>query len=91
MACKCWAILTPREKHSYLIDFLDTETARWGRCVFQSECPHGMQEWADHLAAAGQLLVHDKNTGEKFQMDHPRVMGVDAYAAAHLPIVDPVN
>jgi len=78
------------EKHSYLIDLIDTETDRWGKCVFQSECPHGMQEWAEFLAARGDLEVIDPNTGEKFLMSHPKVMGVDARAAAHIPIVDPV-
>jgi hypothetical protein len=78
------------EKHSYLIDLIDTETNRWGKCVFQSECPHGMQEWAEYLAFRGDLEVTDPVTGEKFLMLHPRVMGVDARAAAHIPIVDPV-
>jgi hypothetical protein len=78
------------EKHSYLIDLIDTETNRWGKCVFQSECPHGMQEWAEYLASRGDLEVTDPITGEKFLMAHPQVMGVDARAAAHIPIVDPV-
>jgi hypothetical protein len=78
------------EKHSYLIDLLDTETARWGQCVFQSECPHGMQEWAEYLASKNDLHVVGPVTKEKFQMRHPQVMKVDPHAAAHIPIVDPV-
>lgn len=91
MACDiCWAVPEPAKKHSYLLHLLDTETARWGMCVVQSECSHGMQEWMEHLAANGQLTVHD-NAGNEFQMDHPKVMNIDAKSAAHVPIVDPVN
>jgi len=49
-----------------------------------------MQEWAEQLAAANALWVHDK-TGEKFLMAHPLVMVVDGCAAAHIPIVSPAN
>ncbi len=92
MACSlCWVSpsVTP-SKHSYLIELTDEQTGRWGRCVFQSECPHGMQEWATHLAEQGALYVHDE-AGERFLMLHPRVMHVDAEAAAHIPTVDPTG
>jgi hypothetical protein len=82
-------VVTPRpRKHSYLIQLLDTETARWGRCVIQSECPHGMQEWVSYLATRNELYVHDED-GEKFLMLHPLVMDVDHQTAAHLPLKDP--
>lgn len=91
MACSlCWAIPQPRKKVSFLVYLSDEETGRWGRCVFQSECGHGMQEWAQTLAGQGVLYVHDEND-EKFLMTKPRVIYVDSEAATHLPIMDSVN
>lgn len=91
MACSlCWVNPQSPSKHSYLIELTDDITGRWGRCVFQSECVHGMQEWADHLASINSLWVHDEND-ERFLMLHPVVIRVDAEAAAHLPIVDPLG
>lgn len=93
MTCTtCWVGTGhPPQKHSYLLYLADENTGRWGRCVIQSECQHDMQEWVEHLASTGSLMVHDTRTDEKFQMDHPRVMHVDEKTAAHIPIVDPVN
>lgn len=89
MACElCW--ITPAQKHSYLVHLIDTETNRWGRCIVQSECSCDMQEWLTHLAAIGNLSVHDEND-EKFTMTHPLVIDIDTESAAHLPLVDPVN
>ncbi len=85
----CWAVPWPRRKRSYLIHLVDEQSGRWGRCVFQSECEHGMQEWAQQLADEGMLHVHDYTTEEKFLMTHPRVIHVDSEAVKHLPIVDP--
>jgi hypothetical protein len=91
MTCQvCWSIPSPPVKRSYLIEIVDQKTGRWGRCVFQSECSHGMQEWAQTLADAGALTLHDQND-EKFCCTDPRVIHVDDKAVAHLPIVDPVN
>lgn len=91
MACDmCWAVPQPPKKHSYLVHLLDAETARWGKCIIQSECAHGMQEWVEYLASTGQLRVND-NEGEEFLMSHPKVMHIDPKAAAHVPVVDPVN
>lgn len=92
MACPlCW-VPSPQApgRHSYLIELTDDKTGRWGRCVFQSDCPHGMQEWAEYLASRSDLWVHDERD-ERFLMLHPRVVHVDALAAAHLPIVDPTG
>jgi hypothetical protein len=88
--CICWSIPSPRQKRSYLIEIVDQKTHRWGRCVFQSECSHGMQEWAQTLADHGQLILHDEHD-EKFWSTDPLVVNVDDKVAAHLPIVDPVN
>lgn len=90
MACSlCWAC-PPHGQRSYLVHLLDTQTAAWGRCIVQSECSHGMQEWADSLAARRELFVHDEQ-GEKFLMEHPRVVRIEKEAAEHLPLVTPVN
>lgn len=88
MTCNC---SDAPEKRSYLIHLMDERTRRYGRCVFQSECSHGMQEWATHLASTASLMVVDPDTDEKFQMDHPMVLHVDDKAAAHIPLVESVN
>lgn len=91
MACDlCWTISGPLPKRSFLVEVVDSVTNRFGRCVVQSECPHGMQEWMQSLANAGQLAVHDEND-EKFWPTSPMVVNIDDKAVAHLPIVDPVN
>ena len=79
-----------RSKHSYLIHLVDDETGRWGRCVIQSACEHGMQEWAHHLASQDELYVVDSNN-DTFLMAHPRVIHVDDKTAAHLPVADPTD
>lgn len=91
MSCtQCWSFPQPRQrKRNFLIHLIDTETIRWGRCVVQSECSHGMQEWVDELTRAmGGLIVND-SAGNEFTMHHPRVVDIDAKAAEHLPIMDP--
>lgn len=91
MACDiCWALPQPPKKRSFLIQLIDEETGKWGRCVVQSECQHGMQEWMEYLAENGQLTVHDQND-EAFVMLHPVVVDINDKAAAHIPLVDPVN
>ena len=91
MACDiCWTVPGPQPKRSFLIEIVDSETNRFGRCVVQSECPHGMQEWMETLAQAGQLVLHDLDD-EKFWSTTPVVVNIDDKAVAHLPIVDPVN
>lgn len=92
MTCSiCWAIPDgPRAKRSYLVELIDAKTNRGGSCVVQSECTHDMQEWITHLASQGVLMVSSP-VGEKFRMDDPVVVNIDAEKAAHVPIVDPVN
>lgn len=90
MACNCGTIPAPQEKHSYLIDLLDGVTARWGCIIVQTVCLHDLQEWLTNQASQGGLTVDDRETGEKFIMHAPRVMKIDAKAAAHVPLVDPV-
>lgn len=91
MSCShCVTILQPRGKHNYLVQLVDDETGKWGRCIVQSECPHEMQEWMDHLAEQAQLWVHDQND-EQFLMLHPRVLDIDDRVASHLPIADPCD
>jgi hypothetical protein len=95
MACEvCAVVPQPRKKHSYLISLIDTETARMGWCVVQSECTHDMQEWISDQAYHGGLEVMDKPLGadnQTFTMFHPTVLYIDPKAAAHIPIKDPVN
>lgn len=89
MACEvCW--VTPQHKRSYLIHLIDAQTHRWGRCIVQSECSCDMQEYLTQLAAQGSLDVHDEND-IKFTMEHPIIVEIDSKAAAHVPVVDPVN
>jgi hypothetical protein len=89
MACDiCWALPQPLKKHSYLVTLIDAQTGKLGRCVVQSECQHGMQEWIQHLADQGSLHVVSEKA-EKFFMANPTVVHVDAKAAAHLALVDP--
>ena len=92
MTCICWAIPAdgPRRKRSFLVELIDAKTNRGGSCVVQSECSHDMQEWMQHLADQGALMVCASD-GEKFRMDNPVVVNIDAEKAAHVPIVDPVN
>jgi hypothetical protein len=91
MTCShCWAIDGPRPKRSYLVELIDAKSNRGGSCVVQSECDHDMQEWITHLARQGALMVCSPD-GEKFRMDNPVVVNIDAEKAAHVPIVDPVN
>lgn len=94
MACTCGTVPAPREKHSYLIELLDAETHLWGRCIVQAECPCNIQERLQSMADRnGGFTVdrvgHGTVTG-KFLMHQPRVMKIDAKAAAHVPLVDPV-
>ena len=90
MTCShCWAIPDgPRLKRSYLVELIDAKTNRGGSCVVQSECAHDMQEWMRHLADQGVLMVCTAD-GEKFRMDDPIVVNIDADKASHVPIVDP--
>lgn len=92
MSCsQCWSFPQPRQKRNYLLHLIDVDTSRWGRCVVQSECPHGMQEEMDRLARKmGGLIVNDEN-GNEFTMTRPVVVDIDTKAAAHLPIIDPVH
>ncbi len=93
MACQlCWAMPQPPVKHNYLLVLMDAQTHRIGRCVMQSECAHGMQEWVTHLASTnGGLVVVVPTNDEKFSMTSPLVMDIDDKAARHIPVVDPVN
>lgn len=90
MCDTCWALPQPMKKHSYLVTLIDSATGKLGRCIVQSECPHGMQEYLQDLAGHGSLSVMDERD-EEFPMDNPTVVGIDIEAAAHIPIVDPVN
>jgi hypothetical protein len=85
MACNCWAVPQPIE-HNYLLTLEEKSTHRTGRCIMRSTCPHGFQEYATELAAAGELVVVDQLTDEKFAIVNPLVVKVDARAAAHVPV-----
>lgn len=80
-----------RKQHSYLLTLMDKQTNREGRCVIQSDCPHGMQEWVEYLASQAALNVVDPGTDETFLMSDPMVVNVDDKTAAHIPLVDPVS
>lgn len=84
MSCDCWAAPQPVE-HNYLITLVDKNTFRQGRCIMRSTCPHGFQEHAEALAAAGQLKVTDADD-LSFYVTAPKVTVVDARGAAHVPI-----
>ena len=95
MSCnQCWSFPQPRQpKRNYLVHLIDAQTGQLGRCVVQSECPHGMQEWLDELThKMGGLIANDER-GREVTMAHPRVVDIDAKGAAHLTILDsdPVN
>lgn len=64
---------------SFVVTMLDRVTGEMCRVIVQSECSHGMQEFIDQLANAGQLSIAN-----------PVVLDVDDRAASHLPIVEPV-
>lgn len=87
----CDAVADSARKHSYLLTLMDKQTNREGRCVIQSECAHGMQEWVEYLASKAALNVVDPETDETFLMSDPLVLLVDDKAAAHIPLVDPVE
>lgn len=89
----CWTLPAPASKHSYLIYLVDEVTNKGGYTIFQSSCPHGMQEWAQELAEHGNLVVVEslEDGAPSFNVTAPRVIMIDSEAAAHIPIVDPVN
>ena len=89
MFCLCSAAQPP-EKHSYLIDLVDSKTNKGGRCIVQSECEHGMQEWITELGHQGVLVVVDA-AGKKFTMLDPIVLNIDPEKAAHIPLVESIN
>lgn len=94
MDCQiCWTLPTPPEKRSYLIYLVDEATDKGGYTIFQSSCPHGMQEWAQELADNGSLVVMESldEGAASFSVSRPTIILVDAEAVAHIPLVDPVN
>lgn len=66
--------------NSYLVIMLDQVTGQESRIVVQSDCPHGMQEFVNDLAAKGALPT-----------DNPLIVCIDEHAARHVPIVDPAD
>lgn len=86
----CWTVPQPQKKHSYLVTLIDSVTAKTGQIVMQTTCTHDAQEWVEGLAATGSLVITD-DSGESWNMDHPTIVNIDAKAAAHIPLVDPVN
>lgn len=83
----------PQPKHSYLVHLLDYVTLEEGLTVVQASCTHGIQDLLQGIAYhSGGLLVGRSLEGDDlFTMHNPVVMDIDAEAAAHLPIVDPIR
>lgn len=77
------------ELHSYLVHLVDEVTNKAGRTVVQSPCQHDIQQWLSEVALEqGGLMVEDYHEN-LFSMTKPRVLHVDAEAAAHIPLRDP--
>ena len=78
MTCDiCWQIPQSPKKHSYLVQ-LSNDAGEALDIVVQTPCTHDMQEWVTEQARLGRLPIRD-----------PKVINIDAKAAAHIPIVDP--
>lgn len=72
MACdKCWASPEAPAKKSYLVH-LANDRGESHDIIVQTSCIHDMQEWVD---------------SKTFPIDNPKVIHIDAEAAAHVPIV----
>lgn len=66
--------------HSFLVTALDRVTGEECRFIVQSSCQHGMQAFAEALAAEGKLAVAN-----------PVVIDIDEYSARHIPLVNPAE
>lgn len=72
MACNgCAGMPNPPQKKSYLVHLANAKGESHD-IIVQTSCLHDLQEWVD---------------SKIFPIDNPRVIGIDAQAAAHVPIV----
>ena len=68
---ECLGLPEPPAKKSYLVHLANDKGEKHD-IIVQTSCIHDMQEWVN---------------GKVFPIDNPRVIGIDAEAAAHVPIV----
>lgn len=72
MTCnRCTGLTDPPRKKSYLVHLANNKGESHD-IIVQTSCPHDMQEWVN---------------SKTFPIDAPQVIGIDAEAAAHVPIV----
>jgi hypothetical protein len=84
--------LSPK-KHSFLVTLIDAETLEEGVTVVQAvSADDGLQEFLQGIAtySGGLLVGRSLQSDERFLMYHPVIVDIDADAAAHIPLVDPV-
>lgn len=74
MACmECSGLPEPSQKKSYLVH-LANDKGESHDIIVQTSCTHDMQEWVDGMVFPDGI-------------ENPRVIFIDAEAAAHVPIV----
>lgn len=66
---------------NYLVTMVDRVTGRHQRVIVQSDCPHGMQEYIDHLVTEGSTEI---------RLAHPVVIYIDDRTARHIPLRHPI-
>jgi hypothetical protein len=72
MTCNgCTGMPHPPQKKSYLVH-LANDKGESHAIIVQTSCIHDMQQWVD---------------SKVFPIDNPKVIYIDAQAAAHVPIV----